>query len=250
MVSGSTLAMDRTRWREALSAVPLAAWFGFCFARQLPAFAAQWRLDPVDPLALLGGCASLTFCLLWMVLLLARRQRKATVTGLVPRLIAFAGTYLGVGMLLLPASRPAPAVELLSSLLIFAGTFLSIIVLVRLGRSVSVVPEARRLVTRGPYAVIRHPLYLAEGLTLLGITLHYLAPLAVLLFAVQCACQARRMAYEEAVLRAAFPDYAAYAAATPRLLPLGQAIRAIRSAGGYFTRATLGAAAGAEQEKL
>ena len=42
-----------------------------------------------------------------------------------------------------------------------------------LARSLSIMPEARKLVTTGLYARIRHPLYLAEDIALLGIALQF-----------------------------------------------------------------------------
>jgi protein-S-isoprenylcysteine O-methyltransferase Ste14 len=106
-----------------------------------------------------------------------------------------------------------------SLILIAAGWVLSACVLFWLGRAFSVMAQARGLVTTGPYAIVRHPLYLCEEITVLGVALAHLSIAAVLIVAVQWMFQLRRMANEEKVLDAAFPECAAYAARTPKILP-------------------------------
>jgi protein-S-isoprenylcysteine O-methyltransferase Ste14 len=106
-----------------------------------------------------------------------------------------------------------------STLLILCGVVFALYAVLWLGRSFSVMPEARRLVTNGPYSVIRHPLYLGEAVALAGVTLQFLSPWALALLALQCIFQLERMKNEELVLSRAFPDYQDYAARTARLLP-------------------------------
>jgi protein-S-isoprenylcysteine O-methyltransferase Ste14 len=79
--------------------------------------------------------------------------------------------------------------------------------------------EGRQLITNGPYARIRHPLYLGEALSFLGLTLQYLSPLAVSIFVVQIGFQLVRMRNEEAVLASLFPEYESYKRRTARLVP-------------------------------
>jgi phospholipid methyltransferase len=88
-----------------------------------------------------------------------------------------------------------------------------------LGRCFGVLPEARGLVTSGPFGVVRHPLYLGEigacaGLALAAPSARNAAAVGAVLIA-----QTVRMHLEERALRAAFPEYATYAARTPRLIP-------------------------------
>ena len=84
------------------------------------------------------------------------------------------------------------------------GTSLSFVVLRWLGKSFSILAEARRLVTEGPYRIVRHPLYLCEGVALVGVTLQVLSPLAVLIAIAVVMVQCRRMINEEAILKAGF----------------------------------------------
>lgn len=99
------------------------------------------------------------------------------------------------------------------------GAVSSFIVLRWLGKSFSILAEARQLVTGGPYKVVRHPLYLCDGIALIGVALQVISPLAVAIMLIIALIQFRRMINEEAVLSSAFPAYRAYAARTPRVAP-------------------------------
>ena len=79
-------------------------------------------------------------------------------------------------------------------------------------------PEARSLVTTGPYALSRHPLYLAETIAMLGVVLP-LADARLLLVLPFVFGQWLRVGWEEGVLAAEFPEYAAYASRVPRYFP-------------------------------
>ena len=63
-----------------------------------------------------------------------------------------------------------------------------------------------RINLEGPYRIVRHPLYLCEGVALVGVTLQVLSPLAVLIAIVVVMVQCRRMINEEAILKLAFPE--------------------------------------------
>jgi len=149
--------------------------------------------------------------------------RKAA--GIEPRIAAVLGTFLLTAMALLPRQE-LPAIALgFSSLLIIAGMLTSFIVLRWLGRAFSIMAEARRLVTHGPYRFVRHPLYVCEELAVIGTFIQVLSPLAAVIFVMHGVFQIRRMLNEETVLEETFPEYADYARRTPRLIPFGRHAR-------------------------
>lgn len=93
----------------------------------------------------------------------------------------------------------------------------------------SVLPEPRattRLVTGGPYAWVRHPMYTSLLLGAAGVALGWNTPvhwIALGALAVVLDVKARR---EERLLTHRFADYADYARRTPRFLPFARARRA------------------------
>lgn len=88
-----------------------------------------------------------------------------------------------------------------------------------LGRCFGVLPEARGLVTRGPYRIVRHPVYLGEIGACAGLAIAAPSARNTVAVATVIAAQLVRMRLEERALTHAFPDYARYAARTPRVLP-------------------------------
>ena len=215
----------QTRTYNVLTAIPLVAWFALLVFMQSRSLADELLqahdagLNLLSGTSLLAHCATLLLVLLWIPLLLARLRPVARAPGFHPRLAAWAGTFLGTGILLLPRYPLPWELNLLATLLIMGGAVFSIYSVFCLGRSVSIMAEARRLVTHGPYARIRHPLYLGEEIVLLGIMLEFISPWALALLACQWAFQLRRMGYEERTLKGAFPEYETYMARTSRLMP-------------------------------
>ena len=126
--------------------------------------------------------------------------------------LACAAAILAVIALREPPEAASTALVVAGELVTVAfGVWLLVSVLA-LGRCFGVLPEARGLVTHGPYRFVRHPVYLGElgaaaGLVLAAPTAWNAGVLAVFLGA-----QAVRMRLEERALAAEFPEYSAYAA--------------------------------------
>jgi len=136
--------------------------------------------------------------------------------------IAFAACGLAVGSLLalkLPARGQPSALSIAGEAVALLGCGLLLRSVLSLGRSFSVLPEARRLVTAGPYRYVRHPVYLGEITICAGLVLASLGLRNLVCAALFAAAQTYRMRLEERALSASFPDYPAYAARTGRLLP-------------------------------
>jgi protein-S-isoprenylcysteine O-methyltransferase Ste14 len=89
----------------------------------------------------------------------------------------------------------------------------------RLGRCFGVLPDARGVVTRGPYRLVRHPIYLGEIGAVAGVLVASPNVRNALALAALVLAQIGRARLEERTLTAAFPAYAEYAARTPMLLP-------------------------------
>lgn len=156
---------------------------------------------------------------LMVVLFVVRTPPVQKARGLFPRITAIVGTFLMSIITIFPRADLGPGLLIAATLLVLSGTLLSIYVLARLGRSFSVMAEARRLVTSGPYARVRHPLYLAEQIALLGTAIQFFSWFTVLIFFLHLLVQIQRMKNEEAVLQGVYPEYGAYRARTARLIP-------------------------------
>ena len=119
-----------------------------------------------------------------------------------------------------PCGAPPPRLACPAACLATLGLAFAVGGLASLRRPFAIVPEARRLVTGGPYSLSRHPVYLGEIITAIGINLAtagWPSALAVLYFIV---CELLRMRWEEGVLARAFPnEYPAYAERVPRYVP-------------------------------
>jgi protein-S-isoprenylcysteine O-methyltransferase Ste14 len=175
---------------------------------------------PILPVAqVVARLAFLLFATLMVGVTVVRRRPVAKSPGIVGRVVALGGACLPLVQPLLPHDEPSAAMLLVSATLVMVGNGLSLWTLSWLGRSFSVMPEARRPVTGGPYAYIRHPLYACEQVALVGIALQFFSVYALVVLVAQVALQLGRMHYEERVLAAAFPDYVAYQARTARLIP-------------------------------
>ena len=163
--------------------------------------------------------AGFLFALLLVATTVIRLPAKNSAVGLEPRVSAILGTFLTLFLIVLPKGEISAEAKVLAAVIILCGTGLSIYCLYWLGRSFSVMAHARRLVTEGPYSFVRHPLYAAEMITLMGITLANFSFLATLVIATTIAFQFRRMANEEKVLRATFPEYDGYSRHVPMIIP-------------------------------
>ena len=209
---------------DFFAAMPVMVWLSYNCGQLLIALALETRAfhdQPQWPLGLkiVNQAMAITFFVLQIVLFALRPVAKLKSQGFLPRFAAIFTMSAGLVYFYAPVANSNDLVQGIAAAFGIAGLFLAIYALRWLGRSFSIMPEARRLVTDGPYHYVRHPLYVAEALSTLGITLQLQQPLGILIAAAIYLGQFARMGYEEEVLERSFPEYAEYRKRTFRLIP-------------------------------
>lgn len=203
---------------DILAALPIASWFALVAYSALTelARAHDWAQAPFERAAQLANAA---FALILVALIVVRRPPATQPRDWRAIVAALLGALAPMTIVFLPRGAPGATLLAISNGVILAATLASIVIVLWLGRAFSILPQARKLVTGGPYRFVRHPLYLAEFVALLGLALQFVLPWSLLLWVVAAAAQFPRIRFEEFVLRRSFPEYEAYAARTARLAP-------------------------------
>ena len=217
--------LQQSRGYDLMMRLPLLAWSMFCATLQMASLAHYVReADAALPVAayavnLAMRVSTIAFLLLLAAAVVLRARPTGKARGVEPRISAFAGAFLVYAIPYFPRRELSLTAEMVSTVLILAGSGAALYTLAQLGRSFSMMAEARRLVTWGPYRYVRHPLYVAEELAIIGLFMQFASVWSALVLAVHIAFQLRRMHNEETVLADIFPEYAAYRQRTARLLP-------------------------------
>jgi protein-S-isoprenylcysteine O-methyltransferase Ste14 len=139
---------------------------------------------------------------------------------------AFYGSFVLLGLrpigvlLAVGPTGPASGLQLtISNLVMAVGVGFSVWALMYLRLNFSIIPESRELTLNGPYRIVRHPVYLGEVVSGVGLALALPSRFSVALLLTFVAAQLIRIHFEERLLAAEHPEYAAYAARTKRLIP-------------------------------
>ena len=210
-------------WRDlVLGRLIPSLFFSLFLARELILLwgSVQGIRQPSDLLFVLQQVLALAYFTLLVVLYAVRLPQRGTDHRLAVIFIAFSGTFAAIGASFLPGGTRREDLVLVADVLATAGLAYSVWGLAYLRRSFSIIPEARRLVTGGPYRLSRHPVYLGEVATAIGVNLAtagWLSAIAIVYFIV---CELLRIRWEERILALTFPnEYPEYARSVPRYLP-------------------------------
>ena len=168
--------------------------------------------------SLLSRFCIASFYILLALLIMTRPPAKAQADGLLPRIAAFVGTYMPWTITFFGKTDQALP-NLASTACVLIGMIMVLVTIRHLGRSFSLVPQARSVVQTGPYRWIKHPLYLAEEIAIFGVVLQDLTPVTVIVLVLHIGVQVCRILYEEDLLRRNCPEYSIYEASRWRLIP-------------------------------
>jgi protein-S-isoprenylcysteine O-methyltransferase Ste14 len=216
-------------WRSWFGgkAIPLTVWTPFLVAKLAALFAhGRAFLEEDRSTSLLPefmiDTLTVAFFLLLVLAYLTRSRALSPGTGFRERvfpILVVTATVAGVSCLQW-LSRPRLFHGVwLGVVLTASGLTISVWSLSHLRRSFSIMAEARRLVTSGPYRWVRHPLYLGEALTMLGLCFEIGTLEALLFWTLVTAFQLQRARIEEEKLSRQFAEHGAYRQTSYFILP-------------------------------
>jgi protein-S-isoprenylcysteine O-methyltransferase Ste14 len=207
--------------------LPLSVWIFFLMASLFSMMADARRM--LHEGATLESLLVLTrtgltgaFMILLATAYLTRIRATERAQGFLQRsfpLFVFLASIVGMGLVQSHPGSPPFYLATAGLLLAPLGLCLSIWSVWHLRNSFSILVEARRTVASGPYRYVRHPLYLGEALTMLGLCLLIGTGIALIFWAGFTGLQLARARIEEKKLSRALPDYPAYRSKTPFIFP-------------------------------
>lgn len=176
-----------------------------------------WRRSVEFGIALLP-----VFCyeLLAAISFIVRRPLQRQATELAPRLVAYAHSFMPMAFLE-AASRWRPVwlratsdatLNYLGIGVWLVASVLALWPIWYLRRAFSIEPQARVLITAGPYRFARHPIYTLYLLINASLLVRHPTPQFAGVLAIWAVLLLLRVRYEEHVLEATFPEYASYRA--------------------------------------
>jgi protein-S-isoprenylcysteine O-methyltransferase Ste14 len=199
-------------------------------------FLFAWSLDYWEAwafLAVYAACSAITAAYLWRHdrALLARRMRGGPASEREPaqRIIMTLASAGFIALLAVSAvdhrlhwSPPIPAIAAVGNVLLALGFFADLLVFREnsfAAATITVAPN-QRVVSTGPYAVVRHPMYAGALVLLLGIPLALGSLWGVVILACMVPVLIWRLLDEERVLAEQLPGYREYQARVRwRLIP-------------------------------
>jgi len=171
------------------------------------------------PLRALSALLVCAFYALIIWCYLRRGPAVATSRSISASVIAVLATFTPFAFPLLAGAAPGTARQLAADVLLVAGTAWSVWSLRYLGKNLSVIAQARGVADRGPYRLVRHPLYAGEIVSALGLAVAAGTVAAAALWIALIGMQFYRALREEQVLLDALPGYREYRARTAVLVP-------------------------------
>jgi protein-S-isoprenylcysteine O-methyltransferase Ste14 len=177
-----------------------------------------WRLlDPGSPRSLLqviSTVAALAFYGLLTIMYLRRGAASSTDRRVTRWIVAGLATFSGFFIPLVGPGAPSNNLLALGSLLVAVGIALSAWALLHLRTNISVVPQSRELASSGPYRFFRHPLYVFEYISAIGLAIVNGGGWGWAIVLALAVLQVLRARWEEALLHEQVEGYSAYAART------------------------------------
>jgi protein-S-isoprenylcysteine O-methyltransferase Ste14 len=202
---------------------PIVIYSSYVLVHDVRAFTVELAALPsvfdYPGMALLARLSQWIFVALLAVLPLVRYRPIAKSSEVLPRVVALVTVCVPPLCLQFDRAPPNAVLDFIAAITGLLASGLAVVTVSYLGRSFSVMPEARRLVTAGPYSIVRHPLYSCEILGVAGIALQVRSLQAVAALVAIVALQVARASWEEGVLDRALKDFAPYRARVPLLIP-------------------------------
>lgn len=219
--------LDQSRFYDQAMRVPLIAYSLFVLLVDVVAFLDLALARPSIlsapgfgvVMTVLARMCQWMFIALFAILPIFRLRPIAKSDGIFPRLAPLAAIVLSPMFLFLDRAPSNLACNLISVTVSLVAGAMAAVTLTFLGRSFSIMPEARRLVTDGPYKMVRHPVYLCEILIVFAMFVQYRSVGAAALFILIAGVEVARAMYEEAVLARAFSEFEPYRLHTSFLVP-------------------------------
>jgi protein-S-isoprenylcysteine O-methyltransferase Ste14 len=194
----------------------------FMLSNMIAVYGQAIALEPLSSIkiaTLMNRLLLMCFYALLVFLYIIRRSARSTTTSLFAKTIAVISTFLPFTIPLLSRPSDNPTIMILAGLVTISGIAITLYSLSTLGGSFSIIPQARSLVQNGPYKYVRHPVYLGELISILGIVLARPSTIAIAIYGLLAALLVYRSLEEEKLLVGIFPEYETYSLRRARFIP-------------------------------